>query len=303
MLTAQQEGYDDNWKIELREEIIKILTGGSRDKQIAFWKIGQHYNCTAPASLYKYYKDKTHAIDSIKDNKMWYSAPCKFNDVFDCDISVDDNAIFNAALEIVSSNTKIRVGSPAWKEIQSNMRKETKSLRSTFETMKSTMGVACLSESDDSLLMWAHYANNHRGMCVEYDLMEINTQLGFTPVPIIYSNDRVCFNTLNPATAGDDTLALFIESITSKSEEWRYEREWRIIRDNAACGDKWDAEEKGALLDMICPSSITLGCAAEAAFEVSVKKFCEDNRISMYKMEKDKSQYKLNKVAVLEYDV
>lgn len=302
MPIVQQEGNDDNWKIELREEIIKILTGGTQDKQNAFWKIGHHYNFTAPASLYKYYKDESHAINNIKNNKMWYSAPCKFNDVFDCGITVDDNAIFNAALEMASANTRIRTGSPAWKEIQSKMRKETKALRTTFETLRSTMGVSCLSESDDSLLMWAHYANNHRGMCVEYDLMKINTQLGFTPIPIIYSNNRVCFNTLNLATAGNDTLALFIQSITSKSEEWGYEREWRIIRDNSVCGDKWDAEKKGALLDMICPSSITLGCAAEAKLEKAVRKYCEENKISLYKMQKDKMQYRLNKVAVLGFD-
>ena len=302
MTTFQEELYGDDWKIKLRDEMITILTGDPQAQQNAYWQIGLHYNCTAPASLYKYYRGTERDLETIKANKMWYSAPCDFNDVFDCEISVDETAIINCALQMTPDNMKIRKGSPAWKEIRRTMLKEIKSFCSTFETMKSTMGISCLSESDESLLMWAHYANNHRGMCVEYDLMKINQQLNFTPVPIIYSENRVCFNELHSETAGDDSIAFFIQVITSKSKEWSYEQEWRIIREDSACGDKWNAEKKGALLDMVRPTSIILGCAAEEQFEKSVREYCEESRIPLYKMHKDKRQYKLNKVPVLVFD-
>ena len=145
--------------------------------------------------------------------------------------------------------------------------------------MRSEMGIACLSESDDSLLMWAHYANNHYGMCVEYELMEINRQLEFTPVPIIYSERRACLDSLNPDTVERDTTKVFIESLTTKSLEWRYEKEWRIIRDDGACGDRWDAVKKGALLDMIRPTSVTLGCMAKQEFSKEVQEYCQDNQM------------------------
>ena len=302
MSDFQQDYNDNDWKTELRNLFIAIMTDETQGKQDVYEQIGYHYSCSAPASLFKYYGSTARNLENIKTNKMWYSAPCNFNDVFDCEITVDENAIFNCALQMASPKMKIRAGSQMWKQIRETMRQETKSFCSNFKSMRSTMGISCLSESDDSLLMWAHYANNHRGMCVEYDLMEINKQLQFTPVPIIYSKDRVCFDTLNPDTAGNDAVALFIQSLTSKSEEWSYEREWRIIREDTACGDKWDVEKKGALLDMVCPISITLGCAAEEEFEKSVREYCEANRIPLFRMKKDKSQYRLNKVAVLEFD-
>lgn len=295
MPTLHYDEYGGDWKTQIREEMIALLTGSAQEQQEAYWQIGYHYNYSAPASLYKYYRGTERDIESIKANKMWYSAPCKYNDVFDCEITVDDNALFKCALQLAPDGTKIRTGSPAWKQIRQTLAKEIKSFCSTFESMRNGMGVVCLSESDESLLMWAHYANNHRGMCAEYDLMEINNQLHFTPVPIIYSNDRVCFDTLNPATAENDSVALFIRSITSKSQEWSYEGEWRIIRDEAACGDRWNPEKKGALLDMITPSSITLGCAAEDTLERSVRDYCYENRITLYKMRKDKNQYRLHK--------
>ncbi len=301
-MSNMQNIKDDDWKETLHSEIITSLTGSFEEKRRATIQVGMYYQCSAPASLYKYYGDSLKRLDTVKDNKMWYSAPCNFNDVFDCEITVDEKAIMNDALKMIPGNIPVRPGSRAWKSVHETMKRELRSFRSTFEKLRYTMGVACLSESDTSLLMWAHYADNHRGMCVEYDLMEINNQLNFTPVPVVYSDDRVCFNTLNPDTAKNDSLSFFIRSITSKSRDWSYEREWRIIREDTACGERWNKDKNGALLDMICPSSIILGCAVTAEFENAVRKYCEDYKINLYKMEKDREQYQLNKKAVIMFD-
>lgn len=79
-------------------------------------------------------------------------------------------------------------------------------------------------------------------------------------------------------------------------------RKWRIIRDDGACGNKWDAEKKGALLEMIRPSSIILGCMAKPEFEKAVREHCEECRINLYKMKKDKGRYRLEKVPVILFD-
>lgn len=65
-----------------------------------------------------------------------------------------------------------------------------------------------------------------------------------------------------------------------------------------ACGDKWDDAKKGALLDMISPTSITLGCQAEDSFERAVLMYCQENEINLYKMEKDEMLYQLNRKPV-----
>lgn len=187
--------------------------------------IGKYYLCSAPASLYKYYSDTDLNLETVKANKMWYSSPCNFNDVFDCDISIDEKEIFNCVLKMFPNKKPIRPGSPAWRELRGTMQQQLKVLKADFGALRETTGISCLSESDESLLMWAHYANNHCGMCVEYDLMEINKQLGFTPVPIIYSDDRVCFRSLQTETVEKDSMGIFIQSITTKSSEWSYEKE------------------------------------------------------------------------------
>ena len=149
--------------------------------------------------------------------------------------------------------------------------------------------------------MWAHYANNHRGLCVEYDLMNMNRELGFSAIPVIYSKDRTYFNSIENLKSEEYILEIFIKSLTSKSPEWKYEKEWRIVRDDASCGDRWDCDNNGALLDVITPSSIILGCEVQCDFQRQVEDYCKSNKINLYKMEKDEELYKLNKKCLLEF--
>lgn len=290
----------DAWKKNARSAFILGMTGTPAEKEKATIDIGYYYMCCAPASLYKYYSDLPRNFEAVKNNKMWYSAPCCFNDVFDCTLTIEEKDIFDSTLRMVPDSISIRKGSPMWKQIRGTVGQNIRTFLSSFDDLRSRMGISCLSETDDSLLMWAHYANNHSGLCVEYELLEFNRQLGFSPVPIVYSDDRVIIRTLE--TLGNDIQGLFIKSLTSKSPEWGYEKEWRIIRDDGACGEKWDSEKKGALLDAIRPKSITLGCMAKPEYEQNVRKYCEENRINLYKMEMSRREYRLEKVVVLQFE-
>lgn len=293
---------NDDWKENLRSAVVAGLTGNSAEQNIALTQIGIYYMCYAPTFLYKYYGDSLAKLQTIRDNKMWYSAPCKFNDVFDCEITVDEKGIFDSLLHALPGNIQVKTGSPMWRDMKKKGGQQIRSLKSTLDELRSRMGISCLSENDDSLLMWAHYANNHCGMCVEYELIEINKQLKFTPVPIIYSDNRTRIASVKPNNTEKDILRVFLEGLTSKSPEWIYEKEWRIIRDDGACGEKWDTEKKGALLEMIRPSSIILGCMAKPEFEQAVREYCEESKINLYKMEKDAELYRLNKVPVLQFE-
>lgn len=43
--------------------------------------------------------------------------------------------------------------------------------------------------------MWAHYANNHAGFCVSYDMKE-NKQLSGCTFPVQYTNQRIDITSL-----------------------------------------------------------------------------------------------------------
>ena len=73
----------------LRTLIITALTETGQTRDTLYAKIGEFYYCAAPKYLYKYYSENPLNMDAIKNHEMWYSAPCNFNDVFDCDVSIN----------------------------------------------------------------------------------------------------------------------------------------------------------------------------------------------------------------------
>jgi hypothetical protein len=304
MAELQESIIDDSWKQSLRSAIIIALTESGQTKNQALEQVGRYYQYYAPAFFYKYYRDQSLNLDSVMSNKMWYSAPCNFNDAFDCDVAINEQAIFKNLLPAVPGGKIIREGSSVWLQLKSGLHKQLALLSRIFEDQKVSMGIACLSEVPDSILMWSHYANNHRGFCVAYNLLELNQKLKFSAVPVIYTKERICLQSisLDQKALNKETMSLFIQSLTSKSPEWSYEKEWRIIRDQAACGPKWDNKTKGALLDTIPPSAIILGCCASDELTSVLMQHCQNHKIPLYKMEKDPLLYRLNKKAILEFD-
>lgn len=132
---------DDRWKEELRKEIVTAITGSPLEKIKAFGQVGYYYQCHAPATIYKYFRDDQRSLEAVKCNKLWYSAPCKFNDVFDCDILIDEKEILNSALRQFPDKRGIRPGSPVWKETQKRIAQGIPSLRTTLDGLKTKTGI------------------------------------------------------------------------------------------------------------------------------------------------------------------
>jgi hypothetical protein len=113
---------------------------------------------------------------------------------------------------------------------------QTKSTFSQFcSSFKNGYLVTCLSEINDSILMWSHYANNHRGFCIEYDFRELgpHNPQSRTLYPVIYTDELFDATQylIYPLLREDNSynnLFGFYPSM-SKSTQWSYEKEWRII--------------------------------------------------------------------------
>jgi len=62
-----------------------------------------------------------------------------------------------------------------------------------FEMPTDVLRAAAFTECGiNSLPMWAHYANNHRGYCVSYDTKDMDNSLMFScTMPIQYSDKRI----------------------------------------------------------------------------------------------------------------
>ncbi|MFM5754127.1 DUF2971 domain-containing protein [Aeromonas veronii] len=98
-------------------------------------------------------------------------------------------------------------------------------------------GIVSLSETSRNLLMWAHYADEHRGICIGYkddflDSMEkpIDTNHGghFKPTRVMYDTIRYYKESDNKKGLPEPSELCF-KILTNKSDDWIYEKEHRCI--------------------------------------------------------------------------
>jgi hypothetical protein len=92
------------------------------------------------------------------------------------------------------------------------------------------LGVLCLSARYNSPLMWSHYGQQHRGVCVEYDVSTVATD-EIRKVEYGESGE-ILASSISAWLLDDNTEARrTIEGacLLRKSKEWAYEREWRML--------------------------------------------------------------------------
>lgn len=90
-----------------------------------------------------------------------------------------------------------------------------------YQELSRDIPMFCLSETPNNVLMWSHYAQNHTGVCLEFN--------GRSPVftyavKVLYRSKRAVINLGLPRPDGDALIPAM-----TKSKDWRYEKEWRII--------------------------------------------------------------------------
>lgn len=124
-----------------------------------------------------------------------------------------------------------------------------------IETRMHNIGVVCFSENKESLLMWAHYANEHKGLAigimsvpsvgsifqnlfradalVNSSFNEKYSPFDGVPKPVSYRkglryrNDKFDYDYSNISAEGADRI--LHEVFMQKSDEWIYEQEHRVV--------------------------------------------------------------------------
>ena len=91
-------------------------------------------------------------------------------------------------------------------------------------------GVCCLSTTYASPLLWSHYGDQHRGLCIGYGLNRIPRP---EPRRVVYGGDRsVRTSVLAKALVHENSEAkaeLDRDVLLRKARGWAYEKEWRLI--------------------------------------------------------------------------
>ena len=146
----------------------------------------------------KYYENGTnYFLKQLKERTIWLASPSNFNDPFDCVINIDmgneANRIAKETIQDIMDEEMsgiffdshfAKIGlEKIYLDFEKNFIKE----RRDFEQR---IYVTCFSEPDNlhSMRMWGHYANNHCGVCAEYDFNTVKNISPFACIPVIYTD-------------------------------------------------------------------------------------------------------------------
>ena len=96
-------------------------------------------------------------------------------------------------------------------------------------------GVYSLTADPIDELMWAHYANSHHGIAVEYDLEKLirfSAEIRTHSFSVTYSSNPP---KIDLPLKGHDPKAIVMSMLGNKSKNWSHEQEHRIVVENL-CG-------------------------------------------------------------------
>lgn len=264
-------------------------------------------NSAKQLHFYKFRAPGKFTDDIIVNNRVYLASPDSFNDPFDCKTPISfegTTADFKTRwievarkiepktpLPHLRRRADLMFRDPSLKILAMNEMPRLHAARVT------KYGVFCMTERCDSILMWSHYADSHRGICLEFDQSlllamghrEITIELGqrllapLNPQKVHYSNK---FPDLNYFRSSLEEISKGV--VLWKSAEWSYESEWRIC--SVEVEDRQLPLPDGAL------TGIIFGCACSDETIAHYTHLAQSRRrpLALYKAIKREGAFFLN---------
>ena len=190
---------------------------------------------TPPPRLYKYEPFTAQSLQNLKDQVIYFGSPLRFNDPYDRALSPSIKEPTDAEIEKIRrhylANPDLEVktrleferASPSKLRIMF-LRIGQKLLDQAIAEFLSHRGIACFSEKKNNLLMWSHYGAHCKGFCLEFS----SSADPFQRIKkVSYTQDMPVFDIVQ-MMCGDDFDPV-LNLYCTKSIDWAYEQEWRVI--------------------------------------------------------------------------
>jgi hypothetical protein len=207
-----------------------------------------------------------------------YTSPDEFNDPFDskphltCDGTMKERKLYlcKQYQKKYPTRSKEEILTSVEMEIITKGRDRIvleEALEKARELLRKKLGICCFTEIRDNILMWAHYAKQHTGFCLEFD---VNNEF-FRPITrsikVEYEVILPLVNVLQLDTYPEGELG---KKLLIKANDWRYEKEWRIV-----------AEEKGPGIQNFpedALSGVIFGCRISQENKENVFRWCRERK-------------------------
>lgn len=192
--------------------------------------------------LYKYKKIDKNLINALKESKIYAPTLDQLNDPFESKINIRDGRLtkrdrdqidyFVASLKSGETEIKSESGMQFLSNIyfKNNLSfpneidvSRLKKYNSLIRSIILNLGIISFTVDLKSVLMWSHYGDSHKGVCLGFRRSR-NNVLGRSELcfPVNYSAFRKEVD-----YSEDDRFIL--DSFRLKADIWSYEKEWRLL--------------------------------------------------------------------------
>ncbi len=179
---------------------------------------------------FKYRSFKSLGLKEIfSKNELFFCSPSRFNDpfdgspYFDAGTAIERKKYFDRLVERNSILAGTQLPDDSFFEGE---------LLSGLQQAIDERAVCSLSDTWESVLMWSHYADEHRGICVGFDfsLSKKEEFKYYQPVKYCENNQRPIISLeLLAENSPESSQRLYENSINVKHRDWSYEQELRAI--------------------------------------------------------------------------
>lgn len=263
-----------------------------------------------PDVIYKYRKwDDKYQKRLLTDNELYMAPASLFNDPFDCKI-YKNHYLLDTPEKIEEYINKSMESSAVWmKENNKNPDEQRKILeerlsdlikyqvRSEYyddEYNNKYHGIACFSKRWDSILMWSHYADNHKGFSIGYDEKKMRYSMLFGIGDYVQYSEN--FPEIHP---NDDNKKVQNLRTFYKSKEWTYEEEYRFMNLYFdAGGAAANSEKRIVKLDDKFIVEIILGVSMPEKDKAEIIKIARDRNLKISEVVKVPFKFELEKFEI-----
>jgi hypothetical protein len=319
---------DEPYEKEWRDELLALLLSANLDQAI-IEKAKSLKQAHLPESVFWFRAVKKHSLQNLEEDTIWVSGADEFNDPFDSLYSVNAQSVLVSKVDqwlssplcihalkrrlepeeidlLRRSNDCIKtlvhmvlskdpeIPQERYDKIAEEARAAMNEvyaggLASIIERSQRGMKVCCFAQNNKSIVMWSHYARDHKGFCIEYGVKD-NLQSNFAARlwPVIYRNDffDATRSFLDDADRkGFNNLFGFAAALC-KSPEWEYEEEWRVV---APFGESC----KSFAVSVSPPKAIYLGVRISQTDKMQIIDIAKRKGIQVFQMVLSKDSFSL----------
>lgn len=181
--------------------------------------------------LYKYRPFNDLSVQMLKKQELYFSRADNLNDPYEVSLpitfdgSVEEIRQKLESLKIPPTNEFIKSVNDPKSKIRQKLEQHAKK---NLDETRSTFGICSFSEVNNDILLWAHYADCHKGFCLEFDVTNsffLNPETHKPLYQKVKYPQEIPTNNYFKNTPTESVFVTFL----NKYSGWSYEKEWRVF--------------------------------------------------------------------------